>query len=410
MTTSRRELLLNVAVSSAAAAGALGAKASQPAMPMQHHEMHNHPRPERPNVPRLPVILCRKADTLGIDGAYAMLQAGDDTLDAVLRITQAQESNPHDFTAGLAGLPNEDGVVQLDACCYHGPSGRSAAVGGVSGISHASRLARTIMETTGYPLLTGQDANRFALAHDFTEEQLLTEQSRKMWSVWTRMQALPRPPDAGSYDPSWPGLQSSRPFLPASRRELDVLVREHEALAKQEGLEPQWTWIAAYNALFPVAMPLHVVAANATGQMSCAATTSGTPWKTAGAVSDVAMLGTGCYLDPAVGSAGASGSAAANVRVAGACSIVQNMKRGMSPAEAAMDVLRSVADRYGGDVAALRFVEIVYYVLRKDGAYACVSLWQADRTGHVRTYTVHDGTRRSEECLFLFEGSPIPSV
>ena len=408
MPTSRRDLLFNAALSSAALAiGVPGEAAAQPAMPMPDHAMHNHPKPERPKVPRLPAILCRHADTLGVDAAYAMLQSGGDTLDAVLRITQAQEDDPHDFTAGLAGLPDEDGTVQLDACCYHGPTGRSAAVGGVSGIRNASRLARTVMETTGTSLLTGADAQRFGLAHGFSEESLLTEQSRKMWGVWKRLQALPRQTAQGSYDPNWPGSDGARPFLPASRKELEASIREHEALAKQEGLEPQWIWVATYDALFPVATPLHVTAINTKTEMSCATTTSGLPWKIAGAVSDTAMLGTGCYLDPAIGSAAASGSAEANVKITGAYAIVQNMKRGMSPADAGMDALRAIVRRYKGDMAALRFVEIVYYVLRNDGAYAGVSLWHGDRTGHIRAYTIHDGVRRSEDCLFLFDGSPV---
>ena len=79
----------------------------------------------------------------------------------------------------------------------------------------------------------------------------------------------------------------------------------------------------------------------------------------------------------------------------------------MSPADAGMDVLRSIADYYRGDMEALRFIEIVYYVLRNDGAYAGVSLWHGDRTGHVRSFTIHDGVRRSEEFAFLFDGSPV---
>ena len=407
MPPSRRDLLA-AALSSAAFALASGDEAgAQPAMPMHDHAMHAHPKPERPKVPRLPAILCRTAGTLGLDAAYATLQNGGDTLDAALTITEAQENNPHDFTCGLAGLPNAAGNVQLDACCYHGPSGRAAAVGAVSGIRNVSRLARAVMGATGAPLLTGPDALRFGLAHGFAEEQLLTEQSRKMCAVWKRLQARSGQPGPGSYDPNWPGLDSARPFLPASRRELETLVRANEGLAREEGLDPQFTWVTAYDAMFPAATPLHVAAVNAKGEMSCASTTSGLPWRLPGAASDVAMLGAGCYLDPEVGSAGASGSAAANVKVAGAYAIVQSMKRGLSPAEAGMKALRSIVDAYKGNKAALRFVEVVYYILRRDGDYACVSLWHGDRVGNVRTYTIHDGVRRSEECLFLFEGDPI---
>ena len=377
---------------------------------MPHHAMHGHPKPERPKTPRLPAILCRKANTLGIDAAFDMLQRGDDTLEAVLKITGTQEDDPHDYSCGVGGLPNEDGAVQLDACCFHGPTGRSAAVGGVRGIRNVSRLARDVMDRTGYPLLCGKDAESFGLSHGFVEEKLGNAQSEKIWGVWKRGQALPRPLGPGRYDPGWPGPDSASHFLPASQKELDILVREHEVLARQEGLEPQWTWVAAYDALFPAATPLSVAVINARREMSCAATTSGLPWRAAGAVSDIAMLGAGCYLDPEIGSAGASGSADANTKIVGAHLIVQNMRRGLSPEEAGMDALRAIVSRYKGDMAALRFVEIVYYILRNDGAYGCVSLWRGDRTGHVRTFTIHDGVRRSENCLFLFDGSPVTGV
>jgi N4-(beta-N-acetylglucosaminyl)-L-asparaginase len=127
----------------------------------------------------------------------------------------------------------------------------------------------------------------------------------------------------------------------------------------------------------------------------------------AGAVSDIAMLGAGSYLDPDIGSAGASGNADANIRISGARVVVENMGRGMSPLEAGMDALRRVAAWYRHDMRALRFVELAYYVLRRDGAYACVSLWQGDRTGFARRYTIHDGVLRSEECAYLFSGSAL---
>ncbi len=371
--------------------------------------MNREEKPKRPTVPRLPAILSRAAASIEIDAAYRMLRQGSDTLDAVLQITRAQEDNPNDPTAGLGGLPNEDGVVQLDACCFHGPSRKSGAISGVGDIRNASVVARAVMEKTSYPLLTGIDARRFAMSQGFPAEQLTTDRTRKIWALWKQVQASPLPTGPVRYDPT--RSRSDRPrFLPASGDDFDNLVNQFASVAAKLGVEPQWTWAAAYAALFPAAAPLCVLAVNSKNEMSCVSTTSGLPWRMAGAVGDVAIPGAGCYLDPDVGSAAASGTAEANIRIAGAALIVENMRKGISPGDAGMDALRRIAAWYRNDMATLRFIEIVYYILRRDGAYDCVSLWRGDRTNHVRTYIVHDGLRRSEECLFLFDGSPMTAT
>ena len=371
--------------------------------------MDREEKSKRPKVPRLPAILCRAAATGAVDAAYRALQQGGDTLDTVLQITRTQEDNPNDWTNGLGGLPDRDGVVQLDACCFHGPSRRSGAVAGLCDIRNASLVARAVMEKTNYSLLTGVDAQRFAVSQGFPAEQLTTDRTRKIWALWKQVQASPLPSGPVRYDPVRSGSDRAR-FLPASGDEFDVLVNQFADVAARMGVEPQWTWGAAYAALFPAAAPLCVSAVDAKNQMSCVATTSGLPWRMAGAVGDVAIPGAGCYLDPDVGSAVASGTAEANIRIAGAFLIVENMRKGMSPGDAGMDALRRIAAWYRHDMATLRFIEIVYYVLRKDGAYECVSLWHGDRTNHVRTYVIHDGHRRSEECLFLFDGNPMTAA
>ena len=370
------------------------------------HASHNHEKPKRPEVPRLPALLCRNTRTEGIDAAYSLLKQGGDTLDACLSLTRTQENDANDASAGLGGLPDEEGNVQLDACCFHGPTRRASAVASVGGIRNPSLLARAVMEKTGYSLLSGADAQRFALAQKFSTEDLTTERSRKVWAVWKQLQSVPQPWSAGVYDPKWSGSANRARFLPASQKDLDVLVRRIEPLAVEAGLGPQWTWRAAFDSLFPAANPLYVASVNEKHELSSAATTSGLPWRMPGATSDIAVVGAGTYLDPEVGSAGASGNAEANIKIGGARLIVENMRRGMSPDKAGMDALHRIVEWYGNDMTALRFVEMVYYILRKDGAYSCVSLWHGDRTGHEQQFTIHDGVRRSEECLFLLEGNP----
>ena len=85
---------------------------------------------------------------------------------------------------------------------------------------------------------------------------------------------------------------------------------------------------------------------------------------------DSPIIGAGCYTDQDVGSAGATGSGEENIKVAGAHTIVENMRHGMSPQEAGMDALKRIVRNYNGDMNKLRFMDMTYYILRKDGAYA----------------------------------------
>jgi N4-(beta-N-acetylglucosaminyl)-L-asparaginase len=410
MSFSRRNFLATAALSSASVA--LGARAmgqAPAALPMpgmQDHSGHNEPKPVRPAVPRLPVLISPMTGTVGILAAYTRLKRGGDTLDAALHVTTTQEDDPNDVTAGLGGLPNEAGEVQLDACCMHGPTRRAAAVASVGGIRNAALLARAVMDRTGYSLLTGTGAQRFALTQNFSVEDLTTDRTRKTWAVWKQLQSNPEKLGSVIYDPSWPEPARQAHFLATSQKELDVWVHMKETIAVQAGLGPQYTWRAVYDSLFPEARPLYVSAVNQKHEVSCVATTSGLPWRMPGAIGDVPVLGAGCYLDPDVGSAGASGNAEANIKIAGARTIVENMRKGMSPEDAGMDALHRIAHAYHNDMTALRFVDIVYYILRIDGAYGCVSLWQGDRTGHVKQFLVHDGDLTDDECLFLFKGNP----
>ncbi len=335
-----------------------------------------------------------------------MLADGHDTLDSALHVTQAQEDDPEDQSTGRGGLPTEDGEVQLDASCIHGPTRRGAALACVSGIRNPSLLARAAMEHSDYPLLVGQGAVSLALAQGFRKEELLTDQSKKMWLAWQRIKATLSSWGPGMTDPNWsfPGKDSH--FLPSSQQDLNTLVRNTEPIAVEAGLGPQWTWRTAYDALFPAPEPFYIGTLNERHEMSAAATTSGMPWRPSGTASDIAVIGSGIFLDPEIGSAGASGNAPANMKIAGARKIVDNMRQGMTPEGAGLDVLQQIARWYMNDTNALRFVEIVYYIMRKDGAYGCVSLWQGDKTGHTRQFTIHDGLRRSENCRFLLAGSP----
>src|SRR5215472_16557470 len=118
--------------------------------------------------------------------AMEILKAGGDTLDAVVAGVNINELDPEDTSVGYGGLPNEDGVVELDACVMHGPSRRAGSVASIRGIKTPSRIAKLVMEQTDHIMLAGDGALRFAKALGFQEENLLTEKSRLAWLVWKR--------------------------------------------------------------------------------------------------------------------------------------------------------------------------------------------------------------------------------
>src|SRR5687767_15968391 len=106
---------------------------------------------------------------------------GTDTLDAGVEGVKIQELDPKDNSVGLGGLPNEEGVVQLDASCMHGPTRRAGAVAGLEDIATPSLVAKAVMDHTDHILLAGAGAKKFAPRMGFKEQNLLTEKSRLDW-------------------------------------------------------------------------------------------------------------------------------------------------------------------------------------------------------------------------------------
>src|SRR5438874_3430530 len=131
-----------------------------------------------------PIIVSSASGYNYLDDAYNFLRGGGDTLDAALRVVKGAGDDPNDHSVGLGGLPNEEGVVELDSCCMHGPWQRAGAVGGVHDIKNVSLLARAVMEHTGHVMLVGDNATKFGVEIGFPRENLLTEASRKMWLLW----------------------------------------------------------------------------------------------------------------------------------------------------------------------------------------------------------------------------------
>ena len=162
---------------------------------------------------------------------------------------------------------------------------------------------------------------------------------------------------------------------------------------------------AIRRVLSPPTGTIHCSALNDKGEISGCTTTSGLAFKLPGRCGDSPIIGAGCYTDQDVGSAGATGSGEENIKVAGAHTIVENMRHGMSPLDAGMDALKRIVRNYNNDMNKLKFVDMTYYILRKDGAYAGVSLWEGYTEQKKHKIAVHDGTKRSEVTVALFKGA-----
>jgi len=289
-----------------------------------------------------------------VSRALEQVLQGSDTLDAAVEGVKIQELDPKDNSVGYGGLPNEDGVVQLDASCMHGPTQRAGAVGCLEGIKTPSEVAKLVLKYTNHIMLVGEGAKKFALSYGFKEEDLLTPESRQIWLTW-------RANRGGSDD--WLDVPDKTPMV----------------------VRPTGT------------INLNVV--NAAGDLSSVTTTSGLAWKINGRVGDSPIVGAGQYTDNAVGSAGSTGRGESNIMVCGGFLTVEHMRRGMSPTDACLETLRRVVamspKRLLNPDGTPNF-SLQFYALNKKGEYGAASFTRA-------RYAVHDGTEASfKDCAVLY--------
>ncbi len=394
MTFSRRDFV-KTSMLGVAAAGA------HAAIPEALAGSDQQSRPSQSDSAKRTIILCANNGYNYVEAAYAFLKGGGDTLEAGVRVAKGPEDDPNDDSVGLGGLPNEDGVVELDACCMHGPTRRAGSVGGVRNIKNVSMAAKAVMEHTGHVMLVGEGAERFAVAMGLPRENLLTERSRKIWLLWKQFNSDRDWWGPGIADPHWhPPSLESKPQAGVWRERIQQLQQR----AAELGIEREFQLAAVRRIVFPPTGTIHCSVLNEKGEMSGITTTSGLAFKLPGRCGDSPIIGAGCYTDQDVGSAGATGAGEENIKVAGAHTIVENMRHGMSPQEAGMDALKRIVRNYNGDMNKLRFMDMTYYILRKDGAYASVCLWEGYSAGHQHKFAVHDGTLRSEVATPLLKG------
>lgn len=316
-----------------------------------------------------------------VSKAMQILKAGGDTLDAVVAGVNIVEDDPRDNSVGYAGLPNEDGEVELDSSVMHGPSRRAGAVASLKYIKNPSKVAKLVLERTDHLLLVGEGALRFALKHGFKKEDLLTEDSRKIWMKWKEEMSI---------EDSW-GLSPKHPHpASASSKKVSSLGLSREEVAFNE-------WAMDIIRRRPTGT-INCLAVDANNDISGVTTTSGLAWKIPGRVGDSPIIGAGLYVDNEVGAAGSTGRGEENIYSSGGRIIVENMRRGMNPTEAAMDVLKRISHRYGDNLQELAKFNITFYAVNKAGEYGAANLWGAAK------FAVHDGREaKILDTAYLYE-------
>ena len=326
-----------------------------------------------------PVAVSSANGLKAVELAVRRMQQGADPLDAAIAGVNLVEDDPSDMTVGYGGIPNEEGVVQLDAAVMHGPTNRAGAVASLEGVKNPSKVARLVMETTDHVLLVGPGARHFATMNGFPNENLLTEKTRKVWLFWK--QNL-------SGNDKW--LEPEPDKYPPEVREFIQEFGWDDLRKPQNG------------------GTIHVSAVDGRGDLAGCTSTSGLFFKMPGRVGDSPLIGAGCFTDNDVGSAGSTGRGEANILVAGGHLTVELMRQGKHPREACLMTLERIAkttrEKRLLSAPGRPNFHITFYAVNKAGQYGSASMYGINSAGKRRQFSVADASgARKEDCAFLFE-------
>lgn len=304
---------------------------------------------------RRPVAVGSANSERALETVMRSMREGTATLDAVVAGISEVEDDPSDQSVGYGGLPNEHGVVELDASVMDGPTHSAGAVAALQRIRNPAQVALQVMRRTDHVLLVGDGALAFARACGFEEQDLLTEDSRRAWLKWKA------------------NLNRTDDWLDDDQRDVP----------HTDGT-------------------VHISAVNTRGEMGACTSTSGLSYKLGGRVGDSPIVGAGMFVDNEVGSAGSTGRGEAVITSSASFAVVRHMADGLDPTEACLRVLTWIADHTRrkhllNDRGEPNY-QVTMYALRNDGAYGVASLREGKK------YAVHDGTSaRTLDCPYLFK-------
>ncbi len=284
-----------------------------------------------------------------VEKAFSMITGGSDVLDALIAGVNIVELDPADDSVGYGGLPNAEGGVQLDSSCMHGPKKRAGGVAALEGVRTPSLVAQAVADLTDHHLLVGKGAQDFARQLGFKiEDDLNTENSRAKWLEWKRRT-----------DPS---------HYPDPKTRAEAAERARRSMIADGLIDAEHVYGT-----------INCDGVNARGEICGVTTTSGLAWKIPGRVGDSPILGAGLYVDGDAGAAGSTGRGEANLYNLSSFMIVENMRRGMHPRDAALDVLRRIkantVEKRLLNSRGLPNFGLNFYVLNAKGQYAGVSMY-----------------------------------
>src|SRR5215208_5744724 len=285
-----------------------------------------------------------------VQKAFTMMSRGVDVLDAVIAGVNIVELDPLDDSVGYGGLPNAEGIVQLDSSVMHGPKKRAGAVGALEGVRTPSLVAQAVMENTDHHLIVGKGAQEFARNMGFKiEDDLNTDNSRKKWLEWKRRT------DPDHY------LNPAKRAAAGHRVALEMLA---QGILREENLHGT----------------INCDGINAKGEICGVTTTSGLAWKIPGRLGDSPILGAGLYVDNEVGAAGSTGRGESNLYNLSSFLIVEEMRRGAHPKDAAMTALKRVAkntiEKRLLNAKGQPNFGLSFYCLNAKGEFAGVSMYE----------------------------------
>ena len=350
-----------------------------------------------------------------VERAYRGITEGEDVLDALIEGVNIPENDPTESGIGFGGLPNADGVVQLDSCCMHGPRKWAGGVAGIEGVKTPSRVARAVAELTDHHLIAGIGAREFARSLGFEiHPDLNTDNSRQLWLEWqrrvdpghwldpnARLQGQGRPgeetdPDVIRRNRSGNGNEGALATLTPQemRRRSDAYLSAGLDMV-DEGLIPAHSFWGTINCN----------GVSADGDICGVTTTSGLAWKIPGRVGDSPILGAGLYVDNDVGAAGSTGRGEANLYNLSSFMIVEFMRQGMAPKDAGMAMLEriranTVEPRLQREDGNPSF-DVRFFVVNKAGDYAGVAMYG---TAENRFAVCDENGAREETLEGLLEG------
>jgi N4-(beta-N-acetylglucosaminyl)-L-asparaginase len=300
-----------------------------------------------------PLMIASANGVKALETGMAILRKGGATarLDAVVETVAIVEADPADDSVGYGGLPNADGEVELDCSIMDGPTYGAGAVAALKHIKHPSRVARLVMERTGRVLIVGEGALRFALAHGFPREDLLTEASRQQWLRWREQMS-----DIDDWGPPKRGV------VPAYEAPRSPEARVDPDLDPRTWPEKRWGTI-------------NCLALDEAGDLSGITTTSGLAFKIPGRVGDSPLVGCGLYVDNAVGAAGSTGVGEECIKIVGAHTVVEYMRQGLHPREAAAAAIKRVLSKHPPDITW----NLNFYAMNKAGQHGGAAIRQGSR-------------------------------